>query len=69
MNPVPISQWEEQGNVWPTRHSWYHMLRPENMRDELVTEGVVSCVNGRWVVFPDKWQLFVAKSHRPRSTA
>ena len=38
MNPIPLSKWESQGNVWPTRHSWYHMLRPENLRDELAVD-------------------------------
>ncbi len=67
-NPIPLSQWEAQGNVWPTVNGWYNMLRPENLRDELVSAGVVSFVNGRWVVFPDKWQQYCAKNHRPRST-
>ena len=49
------------------RHSWYHMLRPENLRDELVEFGVASFVNGRWVIFPDKWQRYVAQNHRPRT--
>jgi len=65
-NPIPVSQWESQGNVWPTMHSWYNMLRPENLRYELVEAGVVSFVNGRWVIFPDKWQLYVAQNHRPK---
>ncbi len=65
-NPIPVSQWESQGNVWPTIHSWYNMLRPENLRDELVSAGVASFVNGRWVIFSDKWQLYVAQNHRPR---
>jgi hypothetical protein len=43
------------------------MLRPENLRDELVEFGVVSFVNGRWVIFPDKWQRYVAQNHRPRA--
>ena len=65
-NPIPLSQWESQGNVWPTVHSWYNMLRPENLRNELVDAGVACFVNGRWVIFPDKWQLYVAQNHRPR---
>ena len=65
-NPIPLSQWEFQGNVWPTVNSWYNMLRPENLREELVTSGVASFVNGRWLIFPDKWQLYVAQNHRPR---
>jgi hypothetical protein len=65
-NPIPLSQWESQGNVWPTVNSWYNMLRPENHRNELVEAGVVSFVNGRWLVFPDKWQQYCAKNHRPR---
>ena len=69
MNPIPLSKWETQGNVWPTKNSWYHMLRPENRRDELVDAGVVSFVNGRWVIFPDKWQLYVAANHCPRVSA
>ena len=59
-NPVPLSMWEAQGNVWPTKHAWYNMLRPENLRDELVEASVVSFVNGRWVIFPDAWQLYVS---------
>ena len=66
MNPVPISMWESQGNVWPTKHAWYNMLRPENLRDELVEASVVSFVAGRWVIFPDAWQLYVKENHRPR---
>ena len=66
MNPITISEWAEQGNVWPTKHGWYNLLRPENLRDDLVKAGVVSFVNGRWLLFPDKWQLFVANNHRPR---
>jgi hypothetical protein len=66
MNPIPFSMWEDQGNVWPTRNSWYNMVRPENLRDELVDAGVVSFVAGRWVIFPDAWQLYVKENHRPR---
>ncbi len=66
-NPIPLSMWESQGNVWPTKGSWYNMLRPENLRDELVDAGVTCFVNGRWVIFPDKWQLYVAHNHRPRN--
>ncbi len=64
--PIPLSMWESQGNVWPTKSSWYNMLRPENQREKLVEAGVASFVNGRWVIFPDKWQLYVAQNHRPR---
>ena len=66
MNPLPLSQWESAGNVWPTKNGWYNMLRPENLRDELVESGVVSFVDGRWVVFPDAWQIYVKENHRPR---
>lgn len=53
MNPIPVSKWESQGNVWPSQNGWYNMLRPENQREELVKAGVASFVNGRWVIFPD----------------
>ena len=59
--------WESQGNVWPTVHSWYNMLRPENQRDELISAGVVRRVNGRWVIFPDAWQEYCKESCLPRS--
>ena len=64
-NPIPLSQWESQGNVWPTVNGWYNMLRPENLRYELIEAGVASCINGRWVIFPDKWQRYCADNHRP----
>ena len=67
MNPLPLSQWESEGNVWPTKYGWYNMLRPENLRDELVESGVVSFVNGRLVIFSDAWQLYVKENHRPRA--
>jgi hypothetical protein len=67
MNPIPLSMWESQGNVWPTVNSWYNLLRPENRREELIEAGVASFVNGRWVIFPDKWQQYCAKNHRPRN--
>ncbi len=66
-NPIPLSQWESQGNVWPTSNGWYNMIRPDNLRVELVEAGVVSFVNGRWLVFPDAWQLYVKNNHRPRA--
>jgi hypothetical protein len=65
-NPIPVTKWRAVGNVWPTVNGWYNMLRPENLRDELVEAGVASFVNGRWLVFPDKWQQYCAKNHRPR---
>jgi len=66
-SPVPVARWQSLGHVYPTTHGWYNMLRPENQREELVEAGVVSCVNGRWLVFPDKWQLYCAANHRPRT--
>ncbi len=66
MNPIPLSKWESLGNVWPTYMGWHNMLRPENMRDQLVEAGVVSFVNGRWLIFPDKWQHFVSENHKPK---
>jgi len=65
--PIPVSQWESQGIAWPTTHGWYNLLRPENQRDELIQAGVASFVNGRWVIFPDKWQLYCASHHNPRT--
>ncbi len=66
LSPIPVSLWESLGYVWPTQSGWYNLLRPENLRDELVSAGVVAFVNGRWLVFPDKWQQYCAKNHRPR---
>ena len=65
MNPIPVSKWESQGNIWPTTYAWRHMLRPEVLRDELIEAGVCNKVNGRWIIFPDKWQLYCAENHRP----
>ena len=65
-NPIPLSLWESQGNVWPTANSWYNMLRPENLRDELVDAGVARFINGRWLIFPDRWQEYCANNHRPK---
>ena len=67
INPIPLSQWESVGNVWPTKNGWYNMLRPENLRDELIDAGVVSFLNGRWVIFPDAWQTYAKENHRPRA--
>ena len=64
--PVPISSWESLGNVWPTINGWYNMLRPENLRYELVSAGVVARVNGRWIIFPDAWQEWCKNNHRFR---
>ena len=66
MNPIPLSKWESQGNVWPTINGWHNMLRPENLRDELISSGVATFINGRWLIFPDKWQQYCGKNHRPR---
>ncbi|MCH9003838.1 MAG: hypothetical protein IH838_00980 [Proteobacteria bacterium] len=66
-NPIPLSKWEKVGNVWPTVHAWHNMLRPENLRNELVEAGVVAFVAGRWVIFPDKWRAYAAANHRPRA--
>ena len=66
MNPIPLSQWESQGNVWPTVNGWYNKLRPENQRQKLVEAGVASFLDGRWLIFPDKWQQYCAANHRPR---
>lgn len=66
--PVPIARWQSLGYVYPTTHGWYNLLRPENLRDDLVAAGVASFVNGRWLVFPDKWQQYCAANHRPRSS-
>ncbi|MCH7893834.1 MAG: transposase, partial [Proteobacteria bacterium] len=35
MNPIPVSEWESQGNIWPTTHAWRHMLRPEVLRSDV----------------------------------
>ena len=66
--PVPVSRWESLGYVYPTTHGWYNLLRQENLRDDLVSSGVASFVNGRWLVFPDKWQLYCAANHSPRNS-
>jgi hypothetical protein len=64
--PIPVSLWESQGHAYPTVNGWYNRLRPENQRDELVEAGVASFVNGRWLIFPDAWQEYCRKNHRPR---
>ena len=63
-SPIPVSLWESQGHVWPSVNGWYNMLRPENLRYELISAGVVSRVNGRWVIFPDAWQTWCRDNHR-----
>ena len=62
-NPIPLSLWEAQGNVWPTKHAWYHMLRPEKQRDQLIEAGVASFIGGRWLIFPDKWREYCESNH------
>lgn len=64
--PIPLTMWEAQGNVWPSRNGMYHMLRPGPLRDELIEAGVFNKVNGRWVIFPENWQRYCAKNHRLR---
>ena len=64
---IPLSKWEDQGNVWPTQVGWYNMLRPDALRDELIESGVVTKVNGRWLIFPDEWRTFCAKNHGLRA--
>lgn len=64
--PIPLTMWEKT-NVWPTRNVWYHMLKPEQLRDELMEAGVCNKVNGRWVIFPANWQQYCAKHHRPHA--
>ena len=65
--PIPLTLWEAQGNVWPTKNVWYHMLKPENQRSELIEAGVCGKVNNRWVIFPENWQRYCAKNHRPHA--
>lgn len=67
MDPIPLSLWESQGNVWPTVVAWYNMLRPDGLRDQLVEAGVVTKVNGRWLIWPDKWREYCAKNHGLRA--
>jgi len=64
LGPIPVSQWETLGFAYPTVYAWRNMLRPENMRNQLVEAGVARRVNGRWLIFPDKWQQFVTNSHQ-----
>ena len=35
--------------------------------DELVEAGACAKVNGRWIIFPDKWQRYCAEHHRPHA--
>ncbi len=67
-NPIPLSQWEIQGNVWPTKSAWYHMLRPEKLRNELLDAGVAKQINGRWLIFPENWKDYMAKTRQPRAS-
>jgi len=66
--PVTIPGWQSLGPDYPTAHGWYNLLRPENQRDELVSAGVASFINGRWLIFPNKWQQYCANNHRPRNS-
>ncbi len=63
-NPIPVAKWEEAGNVWPTKNSWHNMLRPGDTRDVLIAAGVVARVNGRWIIFPDRWRDYAASHHQ-----
>ena len=63
-NPIPISQWEEQGNTYPTQNGWYNMLRPGGMHDDLIAARAVTRVNGRWLINPPKWRKFCANRLR-----
>ena len=67
-NPVPLSQWESQGNVWPTANSWYDMLRPDKLRNELLDTGVAKKINGRWLIFPDAWQRYMSNTRQPKAS-
>jgi len=63
-NPIPISQWKEQGNTYPTHNGWYNMLRPGELRDDLISAGVVTRVNGRYLINPENWRSFCANRLR-----
>ena len=67
-NPIPLSQWESQGNVWPTNAVWYDMLRPDKLRNELLDAGVAKKINGRWLIFPEAWQRYMANIRQPKAS-
>ena len=63
-NPIPLSQWQAEGNTYPTQNGWYNMLRPGAMRDELIDAGVVTRVNGRYLIIPTNWRTYCANRMR-----
>ena len=63
-NPIPLSQWQKQGNTYPSQNGWYNMLRPGDLRDELFNTGVVTRVNGRYLINPANWRAFCANRLR-----
>jgi len=43
------------------------MLRPDKLRNELLDAGVAKKINGRWLIFPDAWQRYMANARQPRA--
>jgi len=55
-NPVTFSWWKENGDSYPTLGVLYNWTRPSELRDELMTAGVIARINGRWLFNPPKWR-------------
>ena len=65
-NPVTFSEWEQHGDPYPTLGVLYNWTRPSDLRDELMSAGVLARVNGRWLFNPPKWREHCANQFRKR---
>ena len=63
-NPIPFSEWEKQGNTYPTKNVLYSWTRPGSVRDELIEAGVITKINDRWLINPSIWRSHCANKLR-----
>ena len=65
-NPVTFSEWAEHGDHYPTLGVLYNWTRPSELRDELISAGVIAQFNGRWFFNPPKWREHCTNQFRNR---
>ena len=63
-NPMPFSEWAENGDPYPTIGVLYNWTRPSDLRNELMDAGVIARINGRWLFNPRIWRDFCANQYR-----
>ena len=64
---MPLSHWLDRGYGYPTADGFYNWTRPGELRDEMLSAGVIMQVGRRWLMNRAKFEQWCESKAKEQS--